>query len=186
MLSASDPLPSRPERVAVAGVSGSGKSTLARRVAEVLDLPYVEMDSLFHGPGWVPRPTFEADVEAFLAAGRWVTEWQYDRARPLLTAGADLLVWLDLPFPLTLSRLVRRTVGRRLRLEELWNGNREGPLHTFFTDREHVVRWAVRSRNAYDTRVPAVAAQRPELPIVRLGSRRDVDRWVEEVLASLA
>lgn len=185
MLSATDPLPHRPERVAVAGVSGSGKSTLARLIGAVLDLPYTEMDSLHHGPGWTRRPQFEADVDAVLARDRWVTEWQYDYARPLLTEAADLMVWVDLPFPVTLGRVVRRTLRRRLRREELWNGNVEGPLHHFFTDPEHIVRWSIRTRHVYDERIPAVAAARPDLPIVRLRSPRDVDRWVSLILEPL-
>lgn len=186
MLGARDPLPARPLRVTIAGVSGSGKSTLARRLSALLDLPHIEMDALFHGPGWTPRPTFEADVQRIVSTDRWVCEWQYDYARPLLTARADLMVWLDLPFPVTLTRVVRRTVRRRIRREELWNGNREGPLHTFFTDPEHIVRWAISTRHLYDERVPAVAAARPELPIVRLGSARESERWLAEVVAPLA
>lgn len=186
MLSASHPLPYRPERIAIAGVSGCGKSTLARRVAGLLDLPYTEMDGLHHGAGWTRRPTFESDVAAFLAAGRWVTEWQYEDARPLLAEQADLMVWVDLPFRVTLGRVVRRTVRRRVRREELWNGNREGPLLGFVTDREHIVRWAISTRHLYDERIPAVAAARPDLPVVRLRTRREVDRWVRDVVAPLA
>lgn len=186
MLGARDPLPRRPQRVTVAGVSGSGKSTLARRLGEVLDLPYTELDGLYHGPNWTPRPTFAAEVEALAAGDRWVTEWQYDAARPLLTARADLFVWVDLPYRVVLRRVVRRTVRRRVRDEELWHGNREAPLHTFFTDREHIVRWSISTRRLYDERVPAVAAERPDLAIVRLRSAREVDRWLAEVVQPLA
>jgi adenylate kinase family enzyme len=186
VLTATDPLPHRPQRIAVAGVSGSGKSTLAGRLGSLLGLPHHEMDALHHGPGWTVRPEFESDVDAVVASDAWVCEWQYDYARPLLAARADLLVWVDPPFPVTLSRVVRRTVRRRVRREVLWNGNVEGPLHTFLTDREHVVRWAISTRHVYDERVPALAAARPELPVVRLGSRRDVDRWLRDVVEPLA
>jgi adenylate kinase family enzyme len=186
VLTAVDPLPYRPRRIAVAGVSGSGKSTLASRVGSLLDLPHHEMDALHHGPGWTTRPEFEPDVDAVVASETWVCEWQYDYARPRLAERADLLVWVDLPFPLTLTRVVRRTVRRRVRRERLWNGNVEGPLHTFLTDREHVVRWAISTRNVYDERVPALAAARPELPVVRLRSRRDVDRWLRTAVEPLA
>lgn len=186
MLTADDPLPARPRRIAVAGVSGSGKSTLARRLAEGLDLPYTEIDALFHGPGWTPRPEFDSDVDALVGADRWVTEWQYSSARPRIAARADLFVWVDVPFPVTLARVVRRTLRRRLRREELWNGNQEGPLHTFFTDREHIVRWSISTRNLYAERIPVVAAERPDLPIVRLRSTREVDRWVRDVVQRLA
>ncbi len=52
LLGPTDPLPHRPRRIVVAGTSGSGKTTLARRVGPVLDVPHVEIDALFHGPGW--------------------------------------------------------------------------------------------------------------------------------------
>ena len=84
------------------------------------------------------------------------------------------------------SRVGRRTVRRRLRDEELWHGNREAPLRTFFTDREHVVRWSIRTRHLLDERVPAVATERPGLPVVRLRSARQVERWLAEVLRPLA
>jgi adenylate kinase family enzyme len=185
VLTADDPLPHRPSRITVAGVSGAGKSTLARRLGALLELPYTELDALHHGPGWTRRPEFEAEVDALVAGERWVCEWQYDDVRPLLTARADLFVWVDLPFPLVLSRVVRRTVRRRVRREELWNGNREGPLHTFLTDPEHIVRWSIRTRHVNRERVPAVAAARPDLPVVRLRSGREVHRWLRRAVEPL-
>jgi len=180
VLGFADPLPGRPRRVLVAGVSGAGKSTLAHRVAGAIGAEHVELDALFHGPGWRPRDTFVADVRSFAARERWVTEWQYDAVRPLLTERADLLVWLDLPFAtVVLPRLVGRTVRRRLRREVLWNGNVEPPLHTLLTDHEHVVRWAVVHRDKYLSRVPPLEVSHPHLTVVRLRSRPEVDRWVD-------
>ena len=186
MLTAHDPLPCRPQRIAVAGVSGSGKTTLARHLARILDVPHTEIDALFHGPDWTPRASFADEVRALAAREAWVTEWQYDIARPLLAQRADLLVWLDPPFwTVTLPQVVRRTVRRRRTRELLWNGNVEPPLRTFFTDREHVVRWAVSTRAKPRERVSAVAAERPDLTIVRLRSRRDTQRWLRGPLAGV-
>ena len=67
MLTAGDVLDPVPRRVLVGGVTGAGKTTLARRIAEILDVPHTELDGLYHGAGWVPRPTFVGDVEAFTA-----------------------------------------------------------------------------------------------------------------------
>jgi adenylate kinase family enzyme len=167
-----------PQRVLVAGGSGAGKSTLARRLARLLDLPHTELDGLFHGPGWTPRPEFLDDVRALAAGDRWVTEWQYDAARPVLLARSDLLVWLDLPRRLTTWRVARRTVRRRLRREVLWNGNREGPLHHVVRDPEHIIRWAWSSHPRVAVRVDSVLRQRPDLPVVRLRSTAEVEGWL--------
>ena len=129
MLSATDPITWTPQRIAVAGTSGAGKTSLACRVAEDLDLPRVEIDSLHHGPGWRRRESFAADVELFISGDRWVIEHQYRDVRPMIAARADTLLWLDYPNWFTLQRLIRRTVHRRLTRQELWNGNHEAPLH---------------------------------------------------------
>ena len=43
-------------RVSVVGNSGSGKSTLAAALAAHLDAPWIELDSIYHQPGWNPLP----------------------------------------------------------------------------------------------------------------------------------
>ncbi|WIB36785.1 hypothetical protein [Curtobacterium sp. MCJR17_043] len=144
MLGADDVLDPPPRRVLVAGTAGVGKTTTARRIAQAVGAPHTEIDALYHGPGWTVRSTFAQDVDAFTAAPAWVTEWQYRSVRALLVDRADTLVWLDLPKPVAFWRLLRRTVRRRLRRIELWNGNVEPPLWTVVTRREHILRWGDR------------------------------------------
>ena len=183
LLGPSDPLPHPPQRVLVAGVSGSGKTTLATRIAEVIGAPHVEIDALYHGPGWTPRPEFSADVERFSAQPRWTTEWQYGPVRPVLLERSDLLIWLDLPTATVLRQVVARTLRRRRRREVLWNGNVEPPLWTFLTDREHIVRWAWSTRKKPRRRVQAALSTHPDLVVVRLRSHCESDRWLRETLA---
>ena len=180
-----DPLPRRPRRIVIAGVSGTGKTTLAQRIAPIAGTPHTEIDGLYHGRDWVPRAQFLDDVRALVARDAWTTEWQYADARPILAENADLLVWLDLPFlTTTLPRVIRRTMRRRIRREELWNGNIEQPLRTFFSDPEHIVRWAIRTRNKYRDRMPRLEARWPHLAVVRLRSTREVDAWLAGPLAA--
>lgn len=183
VLTAADPVTWQPQRIAIAGVTGSGKTTLAKRLSSQLNLSYVEIDSLFHGPNWEPRADFVRDVETVISGDSWVVEWQYSAVRVKILERADTLIWLDLPTTLTLYQLARRTIRRRLRKVELWNGNYEGPLHGFFTDPDHILRWGIRTRNKLRDRVPAVAALHPGLHVVRLVSRRDIERWISHVAA---
>jgi adenylate kinase family enzyme len=175
----SDLLPHQPRRVLVAGSSGAGKSTLARGIADVLGIPYVELDSLFHGPQWTPRPQFLEDVRRFVRQPAWATEYQYSDARPLLLGAADTLVWLDYPRHFVMRRLVVRTVRRRATGAHLWNGNYEPPLSTVFTDPEHLLRWAWNSHDGLRRKMAAimVGEHSSRLTIVRLRGQREVDRW---------
>jgi adenylate kinase family enzyme len=173
-------LPAGVRRVLVAGSPGAGKTTMARALAGRLDLPHTELDALFHGPGWVPRREFEADVDALLASGRWVTEYQYARVRPRLLAAADAVVWLDHPWPTVAGRLLRRTVDRAVRRRELYNGNREVPRN--WLRGSHPL-WTVAGRRFSRIRAEnaarfAAEARRRGLVVVRLRGARAADRWL--------
>ena len=182
MLCSRDPL-SRPTRVVIAGVSGVGKSTLARRVSEALDLPYTEIDGLYHGAGWIPRAEFLADVELFNREPAWITEWQYRDARSLLSARADTLVWHDLPSPIAVWRVVRRTISRSRTRLELWNGNTEPGVWHALVNREGIIRWALAHQRTYRRTVPIAAREHPHLQVVRLRSQREVEAWLTGPLA---
>jgi len=162
----------------VAGVSGVGKSTLCRRIADATALPYTEIDALYHGPGWVPLPTFEADVLAFSAASEWVTEWQYSSVRSVLAARAELLVWLDYPASVALWRVATRTIRRSRAREVLWNGNVEPGLLNALFAKEGIIRWVLTTRSKYPKRVPEAVRDNPGLELVRLRSQRETDAWV--------
>lgn len=182
-LNATNELPVRPQRVIVAGASGSGKTHLAARIGAALRIPHIELDALHHGPGWTKRPEFETDVRRFAQSPQWVTEWQYSAVCPLLAEHADLLVWLDLSLTRVMWQVTRRTIERSLRRRVLWNGNVEPPLWTFLYDRDHIIRWAWRTHGQSRSRVIAVAEERPNLTVIRLGNRVEIERWVAGALA---
>ncbi len=146
------------QRIVVVGNSGSGKSTLAGQLADKLDLAHIELDSLFHQPGWTPRDPEEfrsdlIDRMAGAVAG-WTICGNYMSVTWSLTMPqADTIVWLDLPRSLVMRRVATRTVRRAVTGEELWNGNRE-PLTNFYRwdPEKNVIRWSWTHHEAYRKR----------------------------------
>jgi adenylate kinase family enzyme len=172
-------LPPGVQCVLVVGSSGAGKTTMATALAARLGLPHTELDSLFHGPGWVPRPEFEHDVEAMLDTGRWVTEYQYRPVKDRLLDQAQAVVWLDHPFPLVAARLLRRSVVRAVTRRAYWNGNQE--TFAMWFRASHPLRvvlsrefWAKRRR----TEAELAGATARGVVVVRLRGARAAERWL--------
>ena len=165
------------QRVAVIGQSGSGKTTLAAAVAAHLGAPHVELDALFHGPGWVPRASFEQEVAQAVAGDRWVVDGNYATVRDLVWERADTIVWLDLARWLTTTRALRRTVLRAAARTPLWNGNRERVRTVLRAT--HPIRWSWQTwaehRSEYAARIadPRWAG----VTVVRLQTRAEVAAW---------
>jgi adenylate kinase family enzyme len=168
-------------RINVVGASGNGKTTVGRALAERLGVPYVELDSLVHGPNWAETSNedLRAAVEPTLALDGWVVDGNYRRKLgDVLLRSTDTVVWLDLPLPVVLWRLARRTRRRLREREELWNGNRES-WRSALVGRESLFAWAVRSYFRHRRELPGLTAEFPGLELVRLRSPAEVRRYLE-------
>jgi adenylate kinase family enzyme len=168
-------------RVSVVGNSGSGKTTLGRRLARRLDVPFLELDSIYHRAGWQPLPAeqFRHRVLEVMSADGWVIDGNYSAVRDLVWARADTVVWLDLPCSTVMRRVVIRTLRRSLGRIELWNGNRE-PVNALLRldPNESIIRWSWTRHAIYRSRY-AAASNDPEydhLTFLRIGSHADVRR----------
>jgi adenylate kinase family enzyme len=166
-------------RVAViASASGNGKTTFGRELARRLDVQFVELDALVHGPGWTETPDDElrAIVEPVLADDGWVIDGGYQRKLgTLVLDSADAVVWLDLPIRVWLPRLVRRTWRRIRRREVLWNGNRES-LASAIWGRESLIVWALRTHFRSRRQWPQALSH---ARVIRLTTREQVDAFLE-------
>ncbi|MGQ0432995.1 MAG: shikimate kinase [Microthrixaceae bacterium] len=168
------------ERVSVVGNAGSGKTTLGRRLAAQLAVPFVELDAIFHQPGWreLPRDEFRRSVGEIVATDAWVVDGNYSAVRDLVWARAETVVWIDLPRAAVMRQVIGRTLRRAVRREELWNGNRE-PLRNLYRwdPTKNIIRWAWTRHGVYADRF-ATAQGDPayaHLSFVRLRSRQDID-----------
>jgi adenylate kinase family enzyme len=170
-------------RVSIVGVPGSGKTTIGRRLATSLGVPFVELDEIFHQPGWedLPLDDFRSRVSDAVSTDEWVVDGNYSAVQDLVWQRAETVVWLDLPRRVVMRRVIMRTARRASTREELWNGNRE-PLSNFYRwdPQKNIVRWAWVKYPAYSDRY-AAAIEDPlhaHIRFIRLRSAAEVDAFV--------
>jgi adenylate kinase family enzyme len=166
-------------RVAVFGTTGSGKSWLAERLAERHGLRVIELDKLYWGRDWQPAPLdlFRHRVERETRDGDWIVVGNYGQVRDLVWPAADTLIWLDLPFPLVMWRLVRRTLGRVLSGQDLWGtGNRE-TFRNAFLSRDSILLWAIKTHGRNRRRFAVECGSLgKDKKVIRLRDRDAVER----------
>jgi len=142
-------------RVSVVGNSGSGKTTFAAELAGRMGVPCLELDAVFHQPGWVPLPAgeFRARVAEFTTGPGWVVDGNYSTVRDIVWDRADTVVWLDPPRWRVIRQITWRTLRRAVTRAELWNGNREPWGNFFRLDPERsVIAWSWTRHHVYRDR----------------------------------
>ena len=169
------------KRVNVKGISGSGKSTFAVELARRLELPYIELDALHHGPNW-SEPTaeeFRTQVREAMDAAPdgWVIDGNYEgKLGDTVLREADTIVWLDLPFRVKARWLWRRSAHRIRGGVELWSGNRES-WRTALWGRDALFWWMVKGHFRHRRQWPRRFAGDPR--VVRLRSVEEARRWLD-------
>ncbi len=174
----------RPRRIIVYGVTGSGKSTLAAQIGRRLGIPWHSVDDLMWEPGWVPVPADEqrARIAALCDEAEWVLDSAYGAWLDVPLSRADLVVGLDFPRWVSLTRLLRRTAVRVVRRTEVCNGNRESVRGAISAD--SIVAWHFRSFARKRDRMRRWHADPSGPPILLLQSPRAVSRWLDTLPTS--
>jgi adenylate kinase family enzyme len=171
----------RMNRISVIGTSGSGKTTLAGKLAEILRIPHVELDSLSFEANWTTasKEVFRSRVREAISVDRWVADGNYGKdARDLIWERADTIVWLNYSLPVILNRLVRRTLRRIVFGEKCCNGNRE-TLRVALS-RNSIILWALqtyRRRRAEYPDLLMVMEQRG-VQTIKFHSPGEAGRWL--------
>jgi adenylate kinase family enzyme len=172
-------------RIAVVGATGSGKTTLAGKIAQTLDIPHIETDSIYWGPKWTPIPLieFRQMMELITSKEKWVIDGNYSKVRDLVWARADTIVWLDYPFWMVFWRLLKRSIPRVFTRKELWNHNYETFRGMFF-NRDSLFLWLFKSYSHQKKVYPSIQTDPmySHLSLVRLKTPRETEEWINEFI----
>ena len=151
-------------RVVILGRGGAGKSALAQELSLMLDLPVVELDSIFWRSGPRPTPSLEwAEIQReVLARDRWIIDGDlgpYDIGLERRLRAADTIIVLDFP----LWRCVWRALRRSRETREFWS-------------------WVCRyRRDSLPAITTAIATHASHVTVHRLRNPREVRRFLDGV-----
>ena len=172
-------------KINVIGTSGSGKTTFGRQLAEILRIPFLEMDAIFWGPNW----SSPEDVELFrildeaLEGDAWVLDGNYTRTIPIKWDQVDIVVWLDFNFLRTLAQAVNRAISRILSQEELWPGTGNRETIRKLLSRESIVLWTIRTHRRNKIRNSNFMKENEfsHIDFIRLKSPQEATHFLEQI-----
>jgi adenylate kinase family enzyme len=162
----------------VIGSTGCGKTTFARALAERLGVPHVELDALHWRSGWQMAPPEEIRrrVAEVLAGDGWVIDGNYGGTLGTTVLDqADEVVWLDLPFSTTFTRVLRRTLRRLRTREELWGTSNRETFRSAFLSRDSIILYSIKSYRRRRAQCRELVRTRPH---AILRSPAQVDRYL--------
>lgn len=171
-------------RIIVVGTTAAGKSTLAEKLANLLDLDFVELDALYWQPNWVgtPEDEFLAKTANAIKSGRWVIAGNYSKTIPITWRRAEVIIWLDYSLPLIFWRLVKRTVHRNMTRQLLWGTNRDRFWKHFnlWSD-ESLVRWLFMTYGKRKKQYPHLLSlpEHQHLKLLRFTSPKETAAWLD-------
>ncbi|HEY3187094.1 MAG TPA: hypothetical protein VGJ70_06450 [Solirubrobacteraceae bacterium] len=173
-------------RILILGRTGSGKTTLARELAAALEVPHVELDSLYFGPDFstAPLSVLRERTSAAIAAGRWVTDGNKRAVRDLVWPRADTIIWLDYGMHVSLWRLAKRARTRTsaLSAQATQTGRRTGLPKQMLAAAGGVLT-ALRSHRGQRREYPRLFAEpaNQHLVVARLRSPTATREWLVRV-----
>ena len=179
------------QRIHVLGNSSSGKSTVGLRLSRALGVSFVELDALNWEPGWVglndtnPEELERRFREATTSDG-WVAAGSYTSfSQRAFWSRLQTVIWLDLPVPQLLWRMLRRSWRRWRSRELLWGTNvdRFWPQLMFWRKADSLVWWIVTQQTRKRNRFVECMGD-PEwvhIRFVRLTSSREIEAFVRSV-----
>lgn len=167
-------------KIWIVGSPGAGKSYVADRLSASLGTEVVRLDEIFWHPSWTKRGLSEVQnsLAERLAADAWIIDGDYPELAPFLRGLVGTLIWLDMPFPLLLSRILSRTTTRIRTRANVCGGNTETVRKLFTLDSMPIYLCRTYVSRRSQLRSLAQELQMAGAVVLRLRSRRQVEEFL--------
>jgi adenylate kinase family enzyme len=166
------------QRVLIIGPCGAGKSTLATKLGQLLALPVFHMDQLNWQPGWVEssKDEIREKLTTIVVQDHWIIDGTYGGTLAERLERADMVVYLDFPIRLCVTRMLRRvwTYRGRTRPDMTEGCPERFDLPFLF----YLLRWNSGPRPRTEAKLKGHEAK-----VVRLHSPDALARWLDSLLA---
>lgn len=179
-------------RLRILGCCAAGKSQLRGSLGKMLQLPLVELDTIYWKPGWVMRD--HEDTLGILAESlgdAWILDGNFmSKPRDLERYGLNrqiwdntqCLIWLDYPFWTIYLRAWRRTLWRIGTGEPCCNGNRETWSLLLFDFRNSIPYFVWTGHGKFPERLQELERIFEErIHFVHLQSQRETDYFLNSI-----
>ena len=110
------------KRIYIIGNSASGKTSLAKQLSRILRIKSYDLDDFYYERKFSKKrdaKTVEKLVKKVTRTKKWIIEGVYSSCVTCSLDKADLIIWLDYPFHVIASRLIKRQIKMREKLPDL-------------------------------------------------------------------
>ncbi len=172
------------KRINVVGTSGSGKSTFAKRLSEILQIPYIEMDVIYWKNDWV-EPSDSEFFEKIAQAtegSSWVLDGNYNRSQDVKWKHVQTIIWLDYPFHLVFFRVLKRSICRLMDQKPMWNTNNKETFKKSFLSKDSIIWWMMTSYPRMKSRYSEIfESKTSSFNLIRIRNQRELDSFLKQI-----
>lgn len=174
------------KRMVVIGTTSTGKSTLAEKIANRLDIDFIELDALHWEPNWqeAPLEVFRERVRRAIRSKRWIVAGNYHVVRDLIWPEAEAIIWLDYSLWRIFCQLTLRTFKRWWTQELIWGTNREALwVHFKLWSQESLFHWLFKTywRRKRETPEILKLPEHRHLRLFRFTHPKDTEEWIKTI-----